>query len=147
MGELPGNHGKELHPLKGRPVIALVAGEASGDQLGAALISRLQEKYPDATFAGVGGSKMKAAGMDTWWDAEELAVFGLFEVLAHFPRLLKLRRQLTHRLLNLAPDVFIGIDAPDFNLGLEIKLRRRGIRTVQYVSPTVWAWREKQSGR
>jgi lipid-A-disaccharide synthase len=126
------------------PIIALVAGEASGDQLGAALISRLREKYPRAQFAGIGGRQMQAAGMDAWWDAEELAVFGLFEVLSHFPRLVRLRRRLHRRLLTLSPDIFIGIDAPDFNLGLEIKLRRKGIRTVQYVSPTVWAWRQKR---
>jgi lipid-A-disaccharide synthase len=107
-------------------------------------MDRLREHYPDAKFAGIGGKQMKAAGMDAWWDAEELAVFGLFEVLSHFPRLLRLRRELYRRLLTLSPDVFIGIDAPDFNLGLEIKLRRAGIRTVQYVSPTVWAWREKR---
>jgi len=127
-----------------KPIIALVAGEASGDQLGAALIERLMEKYPQARIAGIGGRQMKAAGMDTWWDAEELAVFGLFEVLSHFPRLLRLRRELQRRLLALSPDVFIGIDAPDFNLGLEVKLRRRGIRTVHYVSPTVWVWRRKR---
>jgi lipid-A-disaccharide synthase len=126
------------------PIIALVAGEASGDQLGAALMDRLRENYPQARFAGIGGRQMKAAGMDAWWDAEELAVFGLFEVLSHFPRLVRLRRRLHRRLLTLSPDVFIGIDAPDFNLGLEIKLRRKGIRTVQYVSPTVWAWRQKR---
>ena len=123
------------------PIIALVAGEASGDQLGAALIARLRETYPQAQFAGIGGKQMQAAGMDAWWDAEQLAVFGLFEVLSHFPRLLRLRRELHKRLLTLSPDVFIGIDAPDFNLGLEIKLRQKGIRTVHYVSPTVWAWR------
>ena len=123
------------------PIIALVAGEASGDQLGAALIARLRETYPQAQFAGIGGKQMQAAGMDAWWDAEQLAVFGLFEVLSHFPRLLRLRRELHKRLLTLSPDVFIGIDAPDFNLGLEIKLRKKGIRTVHYVSPTVWAWR------
>ena len=87
---------------------------------------------------------MQAAGMDAWWDAEQLAVFGLFEVLSHFPRLLRLRRELHRRLLALSPDVFIGIDAPDFNLGLEIKLRKMGVRTAHYVSPTVWAWRQRR---
>jgi lipid-A-disaccharide synthase len=124
------------------PIIALVAGEASGDQLGAALIKRLRESHPKAHFAGIGGPQMKAAGMDVWWDAEELALIGLFEVLSHLPRLLRLRRRLHKRLLALAPDVFIGIDAPDFNLRMEIRLRRKGIRTVHYVSPAVWAWRQ-----
>lgn len=87
---------------------------------------------------------MRAAGMDTWWDADELALFGLFEVLSHLPRLVRLRRELTRRLVASKPAVFIGIDAPDFNLGLEIKLRKQGIRTVHYVSPTVWAWRQKR---
>jgi lipid-A-disaccharide synthase len=126
------------------PTIALIAGEASGDQLGAALVNELKEIYPDARFVGIAGRQMKAAGVETWWDCSELAVFGLFEVLSHFPRLLKLRRELVRRLLGLRPDVVIGIDAPDFNLGLEIRMRREGIRTVQYVSPTVWAWREKR---
>jgi lipid-A-disaccharide synthase len=146
MGRFPGHHGEEFHTLiqSNNPTIALVAGEASGDQLGAALMERLREQYPQAKFAGIGGKQMKAAGMDAWWDAEELAVFGLFEVLSHFPRLLRLRRELYRRLRALSPDVFIGIDAPDFNLGLEIKLRRAGMRTVHYVSPTVWAWREKR---
>ncbi len=126
------------------PVIALVAGEASGDQLGAALIKRLNETYPQAQFTGIGGKQMKAAGMDAWWDAQDLAVMGLFEVLSHFPRLVRLRRELYQRLLALRPDVFIGIDAPDFNLGLEIKLRKHGIPTVHYVSPTVWAWRKRR---
>jgi lipid-A-disaccharide synthase len=126
------------------PTIALVAGEASGDQLGAALVSQLRARYPQARFVGVAGPRMQAAGVEAWWDAEELALFGLFEVLSHLPRLVKLRRELKRRLLGLKPDVFIGIDAPDFNLGLEIKLRRHGIRTIHYVSPTVWAWREKR---
>jgi len=126
------------------PVIALVAGEASGDQLGAALVGQLRLRYPQASFVGIGGERMRTAGVDAWWDAQELAVMGLFEVLSHFPRLLKIRRDLLRRLLEQQPDVFIGIDAPDFNLGLEIKLRRAGIRTVHYVSPTVWAWRKKR---
>ena len=126
------------------PTIALVAGEASGDQLGAALVERWRERCPEARFVGVAGSRMQAAGVEAWWDSDELAVMGLFEVLAHFPRLLRLRRQLLARLLQLRPDVFVGIDAPDFNLGLEIRLRRNGLRTCHYVSPTVWAWRRKR---
>ena len=126
------------------PIIALVAGEASGDQLGAALVSRLRETWPKARCVGVAGPKMKAAGVEAWWDAEELAVFGLFEVVSHFPRLLKIRRELVRRLSELKPDVVIGIDAPDFNLGLEIQLKKQGIRTVHYVSPTVWAWRKRR---
>ena len=128
-----------MHPAK--PTIALVAGEASGDQLGAALISELSKRCPGARFAGIGGEHMRAAGMDTWWDCEELAVMGLFEVLSHIPRLYRIRRELRKRLLALQPDVFIGIDAPDFNLRLEADLKQAGIRTVHYVSPTVWAWR------
>jgi lipid-A-disaccharide synthase len=124
------------------PTIALVAGESSGDQLGAALLERLRERYPEALFCGIGGKRMQAAGLEAWWDSEELAVMGLFEVLGHFPRLLRLRRELRRRLLATNPDLFIGIDAPDFNLGLEISLRRADIRTVHYVSPTVWAWRK-----
>lgn len=144
MGRIPVDHLEELHTLTstGNPTIALVAGEASGDQLGAALIERLRVKYPRARFAGIGGKQMKAAGLEAWWDAEELALFGLFEVVSHLPRLLRLRRDLHRRLVDLSPDIFVGIDAPDFNLGLEIKLRKAGIRTIQYVSPTVWAWRQ-----
>lgn len=126
------------------PVFALVAGEDSGDQLGAALVEALAERYPEARFVGVAGPRMRAAGTEAWWNAGELAVMGLFEVARHFPRLLRLRRELKRRLLAERPDVFIGIDAPDFNLGLEIGLRRAGIRTAHYVSPTVWAWRQRR---
>ena len=127
-----------------RPRFALVAGEASGDQLGAGLIGELSRRFPDALFAGVGGDAMRRAGLDAWHDASELAVMGLSEVLSHLPRLLSLRRRLGGRVLAWKPDAFIGIDAPDFNLGLERRLRRGGVPTVHYVSPSVWAWR---SGR
>lgn len=125
-------------------IIALVAGEASGDQLGAALIRAIRISKPDTRFAGIGGPLMKAAGMDCWWDSGQLSVMGLFEVINHIPRLFALRRQLIARLLVLKPDVFIGIDAPDFNLGVEKKLKAKAIPVIHYVSPTVWAWR---SGR
>ncbi len=121
--------------------IALVAGEDSGDQLGAALIAQLHRRFPDCRFVGIGGERMRKSGMECWWDSSELAHFGLFEVLSHLGRIWSLRRNLVQKLLHLKPDVFIGIDAPDFNLGLERRLKAAGIRTIHYVSPTVWAWR------
>ena len=127
--------------------IALCAGETSGDHLGAGLVAALRERYPDAEFAGIGGDAMRAAGMRTWWDAGELAVMGLAEVLAHLPRLLKLRRAFRQRVLEWQPDVFVGIDAPDFTLGVENWLKQRGVSTVHYVSPSVWAWREGRAAR
>ena len=127
--------------------IALCAGETSGDQLGAGLIEALRQHFPDAQFAGIGGDTMRAAGMDTWFDASELAVMGLAEVLAHLPRLLRLRKQFRQRVLDWQPDVFIGIDAPDFNLGVERWLKQRGVRTVHDVSPSIWAWRQGRAAK
>ena len=141
---LPGNQPATTpRPLR----IALVAGEASGDQLGAGLVRELLKRFPDAQIAGVGGPQLRAAGQQAWHDCSELAVMGLAEVLRHLPRLLRLRRSLRERLLAWQPDVFIGIDAPDFNLGLERQLKQAGIRTVHYVSPSVWAWREGRAAK
>lgn len=126
-----------------RPLrIALVAGEASGDLLGAALMQALRELEPAVSFSGVAGPRMRAAGCQVLADSEELAVMGLFEVLRHLPRLLGLRRRLLRHWREEPPDVFIGIDSPEFNLGLAGHLKARGLPTVQYVSPQVWAWRQ-----
>lgn len=122
--------------------IGLVAGESSGDQLGGALIEALRARVPHLECFGVAGPKMAAAGCSAWASAEELSVLGLAEVLHHLPRLLRLRRTLTERFVAERPQVFVGIDAPDFNLGLAARLKARGLRTVQYVSPQVWAWRQ-----
>lgn len=124
--------------------IGLVAGESSGDLLGAGLIREILALDPDAEFAGVGGPEMEAAGCETWHSNERLAVMGIGEVLSELIGLVRFRRQLRNRFLAWKPDIFVGIDSPDFNLGLEIMLRRRGVRTVHYVSPSLWAWRPRR---
>jgi lipid-A-disaccharide synthase len=122
--------------------IGIVVGEVSGDQLGAGLIRALKAQNPGVSIEGVAGAAMREAGCEVWEDAESLAVMGLVEPIKVLPRLLCLRRSLVRRWTENPPDVFVGIDAPDFNLGLEHALRKRGITTVHYVSPTVWAWRQ-----
>jgi lipid-A-disaccharide synthase len=122
--------------------VGLVAGESSGDTLGADLIHALRRHAPDTEFFGIAGPKMQAAGCEVWEPAESLAVMGLFEVLRHLPRLLRLRARIRALFLAAKPDVFVGIDAPEFNLRLARDLRAAGIPTVQYVSPQVWAWRQ-----
>jgi len=126
----------------GAPRIVLVAGEASGDNLAAKLIESLRERLPDARFAGIAGPRMIAAGCEAWERAESLAVMGLFEIIPHLPRLLRIRRELVERVLADPPDVYVGVDAKEFNLRLAPQLKAHGIPTVQYVSPQIWAWRQ-----
>ena len=121
--------------------IAMVAGEASGDLLAGHLIAALRAKLPDAVFYGIGGPRMEGQGFDAWWPMEKLAVMGYVDALKHYREISGIRRQLKKRLLEIKPDIFIGVDAPDFNLGLETDLKSAGIKTIHYVSPSIWAWR------
>jgi len=124
------------------PLIVLVAGETSGDNLGAHLIEALRARMPDARFAGIPGPRMLAAGCEAWDRAEDLAVMGLFEIIPHLPRLLRIRRNLLERVLAAKPEVYVGVDFKEFNLRVARRVKEQGIRTVQYVSPQIWAWRQ-----
>jgi lipid-A-disaccharide synthase len=119
----------------------MVAGEASGDLLASHLIAALKERLPEAEFFGIGGPKMQGRGFDAWWPLEKLAVMGYVDALRNYREIAGIRRRLKKRLLDQRPDIFIGVDAPDFNLGLEADLKAAGIKTIHYVSPSIWAWR------
>ena len=126
------------------PRFAMVAGEASGDLLGSLVLQAMQARWPQLAAQGIGGPQMLARGFDAWWPADKLSVSGYAEVLRHLREILGIRSALRDRLLAARPDVFIGVDAPDFNLGLEAELRAGGIRTVHFVCPSIWAWRMKR---
>ena len=131
-----------MSDLSGRRIrVALMAGEASGDLLGAHLLAALKERIPRLEAFGIGGPQMQSAGMQSWYPMEWFAVRGYVEVVRSLPKLLRVRREFKRRLLAAPPDLFIGIDAPDFNIDLELALRAAGITTVQYVSPSIWGWR------
>lgn len=124
--------------------IAMVAGEVSGDLLAAPVVRELRSRDPALSLVGIGGDRMSAEGFDAWGHVRELSLRGYVEVIRHLPRVFYLRTRLIRRLHDLAPSVFVGVDAPDFNLGLEEKLRAAGMRTVQFVSPAIWAWRPER---
>jgi lipid-A-disaccharide synthase len=130
--------------MEGKPRAALVAGEASGDLLAGLLLQGMRSRWPGLAAAGVGGPQMAAQGFEAWWPAQKLAVSGYVEVLRHLRELLGIRDALRDRLLANRPDLFIGVDAPDFNLGLEGELRAAGVKTVHFVCPSIWAWRMKR---
>ena len=126
------------------PFFGLVAGEASGDLLAGLLLDGLRARWPQLTTAGIGGAHMTAQGFDAWWPIEKLSVRGYLEVLPRLPELLSIRKQLARRLLVERPDLFIGVDAPDFNFDLEARLKKAGIKTLHFVSPSFWAWRPEK---
>ena len=126
------------------PFFGLVAGEASGDLLAGLLLDGLRARWPQLTPAGIGGVHMAAQGFDAWWPIEKLSVRGYLEVLPRLPELLRIRKQLGDRLLTERPDLFIGVDAPDFNFDLEARLKKAGIKTLHFVSPSFWAWRPEK---
>lgn len=126
------------------PTIALCVGEASGDLLGAHLMAAIKARRPDVRFVGIGGPRMLAEGIESLYEQEKLAVRGFAEVVKRLPEILKIRKGLVNDLKRIRPDVFVGIDAPDFNLGVAEKLKKAGIATVHYVSPSVWAWRRER---
>ncbi|MBX9793916.1 MAG: lipid-A-disaccharide synthase [Burkholderiaceae bacterium] len=123
------------------PRLAMVAGEASGDLLAGLLLGGLRQRWPALSTVGIGGSRMAAQGFEAWWPSDKLAVRGYAEVLRHYPELLGIRNRLAERLLRDPPDAFIGVDAPDFNLDLEMRLKSHGIRTIHFIGPSIWAWR------
>ncbi|AKC60450.1 lipid-A-disaccharide synthase [Blochmannia endosymbiont of Camponotus (Colobopsis) obliquus] len=125
-------------------IIGLVAGEVSGDILGAGLMRALRSHLSNVRFVGVAGPRMQAEGMEVWYNIQELSVMGIIEVIVRIPRILYIRYDLIRRFSILKPDVFIGIDAPDFTISLERSLKKRGIITIHYVSPSIWAWRKKR---
>ena len=127
--------------MAGERTIAFAAGEASGDLLAAPVITEILQRAPDMRCAGIGGERMISAGFDAWHHVRELSIRGYVEVLRHLPRLLRLRRELRDRIVAAKPQVFVGVDAPDFNLALEEQLRGQGVRTIHFVSPSIWAWR------
>jgi len=138
----------DLSPLQTAPAgalsFAMVAGEVSGDLLASLLIQGLRERWPQAQGHGIGGPRMSALGFDAWWPHERLAVRGYVEVLRHYRGIVAIRAQLQERLLAAPPEVFIGVDAPDFNLALEAQLKSAGIPTVHFVCPSIWAWRPER---
>jgi lipid-A-disaccharide synthase len=126
------------------PRLGMVAGEASGDLLASLLLQGLRARWPALTAQGIGGPKMQALGFETWWPHSKLSIFGYVDALLNIRELLSIRKQLGTRLISKRPDVFIGVDAPDFNFGLEARLREAGIKTVHFVCPSIWAWRPER---